>query len=333
MATFKVLLTDKIDRAGIEILEKFADVKIASGVSENTLVEEAKDVDAIIVRVPAIITRKIIENAKRLKVIGRFGVGYDNIDVDAATEFGVVVTYTPGANTLSVAEYTLALMFALAKYLFAADKALRERRWTMRLDYPGIELTGKTLGIVGLGEIGIEVARLSKAIGMNVIYWSRTRKVEKETQLGITYIPLTSEDLTKGLRVPERLLKEADFISIHLALNEQTKGIIGEKEIAAMKTGAFFINTARGELVDERALYEALKSGKLEGAGLDVFQKEPPYESPLLTLDNVIVSPHVAALAKDSLRRVSILVAEDVRRVLHGEDPLYPVNPQVRKRK
>jgi D-3-phosphoglycerate dehydrogenase len=332
LGTFKVLLTDKIDKAGIEILEKFADLKLASSLSEDVLVREAMDVDGIIVRVPAVITRKIIEHAKKLKVIGRFGVGYDNIDVKAATEHGVVVTYTPGANTLSVAEYTVALMFALAKYLFAADKALRERRWVMRLDYPGIELAGKTLGIIGLGEIGAEVARLSKAIGMNVIYWSRTRKIEKEEQLGITYIPLGDEDLKKSLRVPERLLKEADFISIHLALNEQTRGIIGEKEIAAMKTGAFLINTARGELVNEQALYDALKSKKLAGAGLDVFQKEPPYESPLLTLDNVIVSPHVAALARDAVRRVSIWVAEDVRRVLHGEPPLYPVNPQVLKR-
>jgi D-3-phosphoglycerate dehydrogenase len=329
---FKVLLTDRIDKAGIAILEEKAEVKIASCISEETLAEEVHDVDALIVRVPAVITRKILENAKKLRVIARFGVGYDNIDVCAATERGIVVTYTPGANTLAVAEYTIALMFALAKYIIKSDKALREHQWEMRLDYPGIELTGKTLGIVGLGEIGVEVARLSKAIGMRVLYWSRTRKTDKEKELRIEYVPLSKEDLEKGLRIPEKLLKESHFISTHLALTEQTRGIIGAKEIAAMKEGAFLINTARGGLVDEKALYDALKTGKLAGAGLDVFEREPPYDSPLLSLDNVIVGPHVAALARDAMKRMSIWVAEDVLRVLNGENPLYPVNPQVLER-
>jgi len=326
---FKILLTDRIDQAGIEIIEKVAEVRYASSLSEDTLAKEASDVDGMIVRVPAVITKKIIENARKLRVIGRFGVGYDNIDVAAATEKGIVVTYTPGANTLSVAEYTVALVFTLAKYVFAADKALRERRWSMRLDYPGFELAGKTLGIVGLGEIGAEVARLSRAVGMRVLYWSRTRKIDKEKVLGIEYVPLTDGDVEKGLRVPERILAESDFISIHSALTAQTRDLVGKKEIAVMKDGAFLVNTARGELLDERALYEALKSGKLAGAGLDVFEKEPPYDSPLLTLENVIVGPHVAALAKDAMRRMSIWVAEDTVKVLNKERPLHPVNPQV----
>lgn len=329
MARFKVLLTDKIDRAGIEILEKVADLRFASSLSEEVLAKEASDVDGMVVRVPAVITRKILENARKLKVIARFGVGYDNIDVAAATEKGVVVTYTPGANTLSVAEYTVALMFTLAKQIIQADKALRERRWAMRLDYPGIELAGKTLGIVGLGEIGSEVARLSKPLGMRVLYWSRTRKEDKEKTLGMEYVPFAEEDKKKGLRVPEKLLKESDFISIHSALTSETRGLIGKKEVAAMKDGTFFINTARGELVNEQELHDALKSGKLAGAGLDVFEKEPPYDSPLLTLPNVIAGPHVAALAKDAMRRVSVWVAEDIVKVLKHERPMHPVNPQV----
>lgn len=333
MARFKVLLTDKIDKAGIEILEKVADLKFSSALSEDVLAKEASDVDGMVVRVPAVITRKVLENAKKLKVIARFGVGYDNIDVSAATEIGVVVTYTPGANTLSVAEYAVALMFTLAKQIIPADKALRERRWAMRLDYPGIELAGKTLGIVGLGEIGAEVARLSKPLEMRVLYWSRTRKEDKEKKLGMEYVPFTDADKSKGLRVPEKLLKESDFISVHSALTEQTRGLIGKKEIAAMKDGAFFINTARGELVNEQELCNALKSGKLAGAGLDVFEKEPPYDSPLLSLQNVIVGPHVAALAKDAMRRVSVWVAEDTVRVLNHEKPLHPVNPQVLENK
>ena len=329
MKSFEVLLTDTIDSAGTEILEKVAEVKYASARTEDVLMKEAAGVDGMVVRVPAVITRKIIENAKKLKVIGRFGVGYDNIDVAAATEKGIVVTYTPGANTLSVAEYTVALMFTLAKQIIQADKALRERNWAMRLDYKGIEFSEKTLGIVGLGEIGSEVARLVKPLGMRVIYWSRTRKEDKEKKIGMEYVPLTDQDKNKGLRVPEKLLRESDFISPHSALTPETRGLIGKREIGAMKDDAFFINTARGELVDEQELYNALKKGKLAGAGLDVFEKEPPYDSPLLALQNVIVGPHVAALAKDAMKRVSVWVAEDVVRVLNNQRPLHPVNPQV----
>ena len=329
MAKFKIMLTDRIDKAGMEILAEVADLKFASALSEEVLAKEASDVDGMVVRVPAVITRRILENAKKLKVIGRFGVGYDNIDVTAATEKGVVVTYTPGANTLSVAEYTLGLFFALAKQIVQADKALREHRWAMRLDYSGIELAGKTLGIVGLGEIGAEVARLSKPLDMRVLYWSRTRKEGKEKELGMEYIPFTDQDRMNGLRVPSRLLAESDLISLHSALTEQTRGLIGKKEIATMKNGALFVNTARGELVNEEELYKALKDGRLAGAGLDVFEKEPPYDSPLLTLPNVIVGPHVAALAKDAMRRVSVWVAEDVVKVLQHERPVHPVNPQV----
>lgn len=327
MKRFRVLLTDKIDPAGTEILETIAEIKYASARTEDVLAEEGADADGMVVRVPAVITRKIIQNAKKLKVIGRFGVGYDNVDVAAATEKGIVVTYTPGANTLSVAEYTIGLMFTLAKQIIPADKALRERNWAMRLDYRGIELAGKTLGIVGLGEIGGEVARLAGPLGMRVVYWSRTRKEEKEQKIGMEYLALTEQDKSKGLRVPEKLLQQSDFISPHCALTPDTRGLIGKKEIAMMKEGSFFINTARGELVDEHELYIALKNGKLAGAGLDVFEKEPPYDSPLLTMQNVIVGPHVAALAKDALRRVSVWVAEDIVRVLSKQRPLHPVNP------
>lgn len=329
MRRFKILLTDKIDRAGIEIMEKVAEVNVASGHTEDKLAKEATDVDAIVVRVPAVITRKIIDSARALKVIARFGVGYDNIDVIAATERGIPVTYTPGANTLAVAEYTIALVFSLAKQIMRADRALREHKWEMRLTYSGIELAGKTLGIVGLGEIGSEVAELSRALGMQVLYSDPVRRKEKESGLGIQYVPLTDGDENKGLRVPERLLNGSDFISVHSALTEQTRGFIGEKEIAAMKDGAFLINTARGELVDEEAAYNALRKGKLAGAGLDVFKKEPPCDSPLLGLENVIVTPHVAALARDALKMMSIMVAEDTVRVLNKEIPAHLVNPQV----
>lgn len=329
MCGFKVLLTDKIDRAGIEKLEKVAKVKIASGAQEEVLAKEARDVDAIIVRIPANITRNVLKNAKKLKVIARFGVGYDNIDVAAATENGIPVTYTPGANTLAVAEYAVALIFSLAKQIITADKALRKHNWEMRHKYAGIELADKALGIIGLGRIGTEVARLSGTLGMRVLYWSQPREDQKESELGIQYTPLTNEDVNKGLRVPEELLKKSDIVSIHVPLTEQTRGIIGKREIALMKDGAFLVNTARGGIVDEEALYNALRNGKLAGAGLDVFEKEPPYGSSLLDLENVIATPHVAALAKDTLKRMSVIVAEDTLRVLNKERPTYILNPRV----
>jgi D-3-phosphoglycerate dehydrogenase len=325
----KVLLTDKIDEAGIEILKRVAKIHYASSLDEGTLAEEAKDVDAMVVRVPAVITRRIIEQAKKLKVIARFGVGYDNIDVSAATDNCIPVTYTPGANTLAVAEYTVTLIMALAKQLMIADKALREHRWEVRLDYSGIEIAGKRLGIVGLGKIGAEVARLSVGLGMHVQYWSRTRKVDKERTLGIDYVPFRRDETHLGLNVPKRLLEESDFISIHLALTNETRGFIGKKEIAHMNDGAFLINTARGEIVSEMALLDALTSGKLGGAGLDAFEDEPPYRSPLLKLESVVVSPHVAAVARDTSRRMSIMVAEDTVKALSNQRPRFVVNPQV----
>jgi len=317
MTRFKILLTDKIDKAGIEILEKMADLKFSSSLAEDVLVYEASDVDGMVVRVPAVITRKIIENADKLKVISRFGVGYDNIDVVAATEKGIVVTYTPGANTQSVAEYAAALMFALAKQIVQADKALREHRWAMRLDYSGIELAGKILGLIGTGAIGCQLARIARGFQMGVIGYDIYPNEKRAREIGFRYVDL------------ETVLRQSDVISLHVPLNSDTKKMIGKEQISLMKNGAFFINTARGELVDEQELYKALKDGKLAGAGLDVFEKEPPYDSPLLTLPNVIAGPHVAALAKDAMQRVSVWVAEDIVKVLKHERPMHPVNPQV----
>ncbi len=317
MKPFKVLLTDKIDKAGIEILEEVADLKFASSSSEEALVKEVKDVDGMVVRVPAVITRKILENASKLKVIARFGVGYDNIDVDAATEKGVVVTYTPGANTQSVAEYAAALMFTLTKQIVQADRALREHRWAMRLDYSGIELAGKTLGLIGTGAIGCQLAQIAGGFQMEVIGYDIYPNQKRADEIGFKYVDLDS------------VLRRSDVVSIHVPLNPDTKKMIAKKQFSLMKDGAYFINTARGELVDEQDLYDALRDGKLAGAGLDVFEKEPPYESPLLTLPNVVAGPHVAALAKDANKRVSVWVAEDIVRVLKYERPLHPVNPQV----
>ena len=206
MTRFKVLLTDKIDPAGMEILEKVADIKFSSSVLEETLTNEASDVDGMIVRVPAVVTRKVLENARRLKVVARFGVGYENIDFEAATEKGVVVTYTPGANAVSVAEHVLGFMFALAKRITQADDAVRKLDWEMRLDYSGIELAGKTLGLVGLGRIGTYIADLAKGLGMSVLVSDPYVSGEKAGELGVELLPL------------EPLLSRSDFIVICCAL-------------------------------------------------------------------------------------------------------------------
>jgi D-3-phosphoglycerate dehydrogenase / 2-oxoglutarate reductase len=318
MARFKVLLTDKIDAAGIEILEKVAEVKFSSSLSEDVLTNEASDVDGMIVRVPAFVTRKVLENARRLKVVGRFGVGYENIDVEAATEKGVVVTYTPGANTLSVAEHVIGLMFALAKQITQTDNAVRRQDWEMRLKYSGIELAGKTLGLVGLGRIGTCIAGMARGLGMSVLVFDPYVGKERAGELGVELLTL------------EPLLSRSDFIVICCALTDETRGLIGEKALTLLKPTAYLVNVARGPIVDEQALIKALRDKRIAGAALDVFEKEPPDpNNPLLKLENVILSPHIAGVAQDASRRISVWVAEDVVRVLNREPPKYPVNPQV----
>jgi D-3-phosphoglycerate dehydrogenase len=208
-------------------------------------------------------------------------------------------------------------MFALAKQVVQADKALREHRWEMRLDYSGIELGGKILGLVGLGRIGTYIANLAKGLSMSVLVHDPYVTKEKAGELGVELVDL------------ERLLSQSDFVIICCALTDETRGLIGEKALGLMKPTAYLINVARGPIVDEQALIRALREKRIAGAGLDVFEKEPPYDSPLLDLENVVVGPHVAALAQDALRRVSIWVAEDTIRVLNHEPPRYPVNPQV----
>lgn len=318
MARFKVLLTDKIDAAGMEILEKVADIKFSSSLSEDTLANEASDIDGMIVRVPAVVTRKVLENARRLRVVARFGVGCENIDLEAATEKGVVVTYTPGANTLSVAEHVIGLIFALAKQITQADNAVRKPNWQIRLHYSGIEVAGKRLGLVGLGRIGTCIAGLAMGLDMSVLVFDPYVSKEKARQLGVESLAL------------EALLSQSDFVVICCALTSETHGLIGEKAIGLLKPTAYLINVARGSIVDEQALIEALRDRRIAGAALDVLENEPPDpNNPLLNMQNVILSPHVAGVAQDASRRMSVWVAEDVVRVLNRELPKHPVNAQI----
>lgn len=327
MKQWKVLLTQPIDKSGIETLETEAEVDVRHFVAdtdEEVIARAATDVDAIITRLPRI-TKKVIESTRKLKVIGRHGAGYDNIDVKAATERGIPVIYTPNAPAESVAEHTIGFMIALAKRIVQADKALRKptwRGWQVRHEYIGDTLYGKTLGLIGLGRIGAIVAKLAKAFDMKILYHKRRRDHTLERVLGVEYTHL-----------PE-LLRESDFVSIHIPLTEETRGMIGEKEISMMKDGAYLINTARGPIVDENALYKALKEVKLAGAALDTYCKEPPPDDfPLFQLENVIVSPHMSAHTHDFFIEAATTVAEDTLRVLKGQRPLHIVNPEIYERK
>jgi D-3-phosphoglycerate dehydrogenase len=264
--------------------------------------------------------RAVFESAERLKVVSRHGMGVDAVDLQAATEHGVLVTNTPHVNAVAVAEHALALMLGLLRRIPAADASVKAGRWE-GLKFMGGELYGKTLGIVGLGAIGVELARRARGLGMNVLYVKRRRSLELEEQLGLTFKPL------------KELLKESDIVSIHLPLTDETKGLIGEEEIASMKPNAYIINTARGGIINLNALTQALKAGRLAGAALDVYDSEPPnFNHPLFKLENVILTPHIAAYTVEAVRRMDITAAENILKALKGQIPEHVVNKEVLSR-
>jgi len=316
---FTVLLVEEIDGAGINVLKEVAEIKLASGSSEEILANEVRDVDALIIRVMGKISKKIIQNAKKLKVIGHHGAGLDNIDLQAATEHRIPVVYTPEANTESVADHTLGLMIAVAKKIPQAHYALtRGKNWSVRYEYIGTEIHKKTLGLIGLGRIGRSVARRAKGFGMKVL----------------AYDPYISKGIAKKLSVKlvdlKALLNKSDFVSIHVPLTKNTYRMIGKRELDMMGSRAFLINTSRGGVVDEAAVYEALVNGKLAGAAFDVYEKEPPDpNSPLFKLNNVIATPHMASHTTEALRRMAVTVAEETVKVLKGKWPKYLANPEI----
>jgi len=320
---FKVLLVEKIDEAGLKLLEGISEVKLASGASEETLMEESRDMDAIVIRALGRITAKVMDNAPRLKVVGRHGVGVDNIDVEAATRRGIPVVYTPEANAEAVADHAMGLIIALAKNIVWGNCALKFRgNWNFRYEQRGTDVYGKTLGIIGLGRIGRRVAKRARGFDMRVLVYDPYVNRDSALKVGVELVDL------------ETLLRSSDFITVHVPLTEETRKLLGEREFNLMKPGAFLVNTSRGEVVDEKAIVKALSTGRLAGAGLDVFEREPPDpENPLFKLDNVVVTPHMASHTVESLRRMAIEVAEGVVKVLKGETPTNIVNPEVLKAK
>lgn len=282
---------------------------------EREIIVRIRGVEAYIAGLDKITTR-VIEGTDRLKVISRYGAGVDSIDIEAATRKGIVVTNTPGTNTDAVADLTFALILAVARFIPQADKSTKKGEWKK---FFGMAVNGKTLGIVGMGRIGKAVSRRVKGFNMRVIYYDCQGKFETEKELGVEYIDLKS------------LLKKADFVSLHLPLTEETKYLIGENEIKLMKPTAFLINTARGPIVDENALYRCLKNKVIAGAAVDSYCKEPPQNSPLLSLDNIIATPHMGSYTYESLRNMGMMSVRNIIDVLNGNRPKYVVNLEVYK--
>lgn len=315
----RVIITEYIDPAGLEILSRYFDLQYLPDTPKVRLKDVLPDAHGIGVRL-ASISADLMALAPKLKVIAKHGVGIDNIDVSAATSRRIVVVTTPKANAVSVAEHILSLMLCLGNRICAANADLKAGRFERREDYVGVELKGKTLGVVGLGRIGSETARKCKSgFGMNIV----------------AYDPMLSAETFEltGYRRADTLgplLEESDFVVLCVPMTNQTAGMIGARELSWMKETAFIINTSRGGLIDEAALYSSLAGGKLAGAAMDTFVKEPVGpENPLLSLDNFIATPHVAGATHEAMRRMATDLAEEIVRVLSGERPLYPANPEV----
>jgi D-3-phosphoglycerate dehydrogenase len=311
MAKWTIVITEPIHEAGIKLLTDTGHriIRLQSGSNEADLLKLAPETDAFITRGMIKISREIMVASPRLKVIGVHGIGCDHIDLHAAKELGKVVLSTPDALTVSVAEMAIALILALTKRVITANTATRSGGWNRKYsDLVGIELAGKTVGVIGLGRIGEATARRLKPFGVNLIYWSRTRKPDAERQIDIQY-----QDLII-------LLQHSDIITLHIPDTPKTFHIIGERELALMKPNALLVNVSRGNLIDEQALISALLSGKLAGAALDVFENEPlNLDNPLIGMDNVILTPHLAASSKEALARMATQIAESVLSVLNGK--------------
>ena len=309
----KILIADKIAQQGIDLLSKDHEVVVKTGLKEDELAEAVRDADALIVRSQSQVTAKVIQAGQQLQIIARAGVGVDNVDVGAATTAGVVVVNAPHANTISTAEHAFGLMLALARNVPQGHSSLKDGKWD-RSALQGVELAGKTIGIVGLGRIGTEVARRARVFEMRVL----------------AYDPYLSDDRFASLGVERRdldaLVAECDFVTLHSILNAETRNQINKERLAKFKKGARLINVARGGLVDEQALFDAVESGHLAGAAIDVFSEEPAVGNILTTSSKIVVNPHLAASTNEAQDRAAIDVAEQVLEVLAGGAPRFPVN-------
>src|SRR6266536_3259432 len=317
MDPMRVLVTEPLSESGLEILRRDLDVAVQPELAESGLADAIGEFDALVVRSQTKVTAEVLDRAERLKVVGRAGIGLDNVDVDAATRRGILVVNAPQSNIVSAAEHTIALLLAQARNIPQAHAALKAGTWE-RGTFQGVELNGKTLGIVGLGRVGVMVAQRAAAFGMRLVAFDPYVSRERAKGLGVELMPNL-----------EALLVQSDFVTVHLPRSPETEGLIGERELALMKPGARIVNTARGGIVDEQALVKALRDGKLGGAALDVFAQEPiPAAHPLLVFDDVVVTPHLGASTREAQDKAGTAIAEMVRLALHGEFVPYAVNVQ-----
>jgi glyoxylate reductase len=325
MSKFKVLVTRRIPDSGLKILTETCDLDIFEGeapISRDVLLERIKGKDGLLCLLSDKVDKEIVAAGGRsLKVISNYAVGYNNIDVEEATKSGVLVTNTPGVLTDATADLTWALLLACARRIPKSDSFVRDGRfvgWAPTL-LLGREVYGKTLGIIGMGEIGAAVARRAKGFGMKTIYHNRKRDPEAEKELGAMYVSV------------DDLLRNSDYVSLHVPLTPETRHLIGEKEFAMMKPTAILLNASRGEVIDEKALIKALKEGRIDSAGLDVYEKEPRLSPGLAELDNVVLTPHTGSATYESRDRMAVMAGENLVAGLRGERPPNLVNASVWK--
>lgn len=310
----KVLVSDPIDQAGIDILSQVAQVDVKTNLSPEELVSIIPDYDAMMIRSGTRVTQEIIEAGKQLKIIGRAGVGVDNVDVPAATRQGIVVVNSPEGNTIAAAEHALAMMLSLSRHIPEANQSVKNSQWD-RKRFIGAEVYKKTIGIVGLGKIGSHVATVARSMGMKLLAYDPFISLERADQLGCRLVDM------------DLLLRESDYVTLHIPKTPETTHLINAEALATMKPTARIINCSRGGVIDEAALSEALKAGKIAGAALDVFESEPLGESPLRELNKeVILTPHLGASTAEAQVNVAIDVAEQIRDVLLGLPARSAVN-------
>jgi glyoxylate reductase len=323
MPKWRVFVTRIIPDEGLKLILENCDAEVwqkETPPPREIIIEKIKDCEGILTLLTDKIDAEIMDNAPKLRIISNYAVGYDNIDVKSATQRGIMVTNTPGVLTETTADLAFALILATARRIVEADKFTRSGKWKSwgPMLFLGRDVYGATLGIIGLGRIGQAVARRAKGFNMKVIYYSRKRKEDVERELGVEYRELHS------------LLREADIVSIHTPLTEETYHLIGEKELSLMKPTAILINTARGAVVDQKALYKALKERRIFGAGLDVYEKEPiDADDPLMELDNVVLLPHIGSASVETRGMMARMAAENLLAGLRGERPPNLVNPEV----
>lgn len=319
MSDAKIVGTGPIDQVALDILSPFGETVIASNGREEALLPLLDGAIALVVRGDGVANSRVIESAPELKVIGRTGAGYNNVDIAAATARRIPVVYAPGAGARAVAEAAVAMMLALCKNLFYWDEQLKKGNWQSRYTSKPGDFDGATLGIIGFGSIGRDLARLVAPFDMTVIAYDPYASPETAGELDVTLVDI------------DELMKRSDFISVHAPLTDETRGLINSERISLVKDGSYLVNLARGQLVENLdVLYEALKAGKLAGVGLDVFDPEPPdVTHPIFRLQNCITSPHALGMSVGAMFRIFKSMSEDMAAVLSGGRPKLVVNPEV----